>query len=96
MPTPITQQLEHALTRAFQPIHLEIRNDSHKHASHREAPNTGDSHFHITLVSQKFESMSRVHRHRLVYESIADLIEGPIHALAIQTMTPDEWQQKAR
>jgi stress-induced morphogen len=46
--------------------------------------------FEATIVSARFEGVSRVERHRLVYASLGTAMSGPIHALALKTFTPAE------
>jgi len=60
------------------------------HAGHRSSPGTGESHFRVLIVSEMFAGRSRVERHRLVNESLADELKGKVHALAIKTFAPGE------
>ncbi len=78
--------LQHKLTAAFAPIHLEIVNESHRHAMRAL-----NSHFHITLVSHAFEGQSLIARHRAVNGALAAELAGDVHALTLNTLTPDEW-----
>jgi stress-induced morphogen len=55
----------------------------------RDLTGTSD-HFEATIVSARFEGVSRVERHRLVYASLGTAMSGPIHALALKTFTPAE------
>lgn len=68
--------------------HLEIEDDSAQHAGH--AGNTGGGHFTLTIVSSHFSGKSRIMRHRVVYQSLEDLIPSRIHALSIRAHAPDE------
>jgi len=52
---------------------------------------SGD-HFEVTVVSPDFEGRSLVQRHRMVYEAIGDAMSGPIHAMTIKALTPDQFQ----
>ncbi len=54
---------------------------------------TGD-HFAATVVSAAFRGQSLVERHRAIYAALADAMRGPIHALALTTLTPDEQERK--
>jgi len=78
------------LRDAFAPMALEVVNDSHRHAGHGGSPGTGESHFSIEVVSDRFKGKSRVERHRMVNEVLADELKGRIHALAIRALTPEE------
>ena len=80
------------LSAALEPEHLEVVDDSHKHAGHLGMPTdaSGETHFTIKVVSACFTGKSRVARHRLVNEALADELAGPVHALAIEARAPGE------
>lgn len=69
---------------------LEIYDDSHEHAGHAGAKESGGGHFQVLLVSDQFEGKNQVARHRLVYRAVSDLMPGKIHALAIRAYTLSE------
>ena len=71
------------------PTALEICDESAAHAGHAGAA-TGAGHFRIHAVSARFSGLSRVARHRLVYDLVADLMQRDIHALALTLLAPDE------
>ena len=48
----------------------------------------GGDHFRAEVVSDRFEGLSRIEQHRLVYNVFGDEVGGPIHALSIKTSTP--------
>jgi BolA family transcriptional regulator, general stress-responsive regulator len=73
---------------------IEIYDDSEEHAGHAGA-REGGGHFQVLIVAEAFEGLSRVLRHRMVYDAIGPLMQGPIHALAIRAYTPDEFQTRA-
>ncbi len=80
----VADQIKLLLTESLKPAHLEVVNDSHKHAGHRETPGSGESHFTVVIVSDKFSGMPMVKRHQLVYKSITALLGSPVHALSIK------------
>ena len=82
------------LTSVLEPEHLEIIDDSHRHAGHAGAAG-GGGHFTVIIVSGKFAQQKSLMRHRLVYQAVADLMPAQIHALSINAMTPEEYQAKA-
>lgn len=86
----VEQTIEQKLTAQFAPALLEIHNDSHLHSGHAGSPGTGESHFRVRIVSQSFAGQSRVERHRAVNEALADELAGPVHALNISALAPDE------
>ena len=52
------------------------------------------THFAATVVSDLFAGKSMVQQHQLVYKTLGDKMGGEIHALSIQTFTPEEWEKK--
>lgn len=53
-------------------------------------------HFQAVVVSPAFASLSRVEQHQAVYRALGDLMAGPVHALALQTYTPEKWASQAK
>ena len=72
------------------PIACEIRDDSADHVGHAGAA-AGGGHFSVTIVSERFDGLSRLARHRAVLERVGDLIPHPVHALAIHAYAPHEF-----
>jgi BolA protein len=81
-------QIEAALRDALAPARLEVQDDSHRHAGHAGARE--GRHYTVRIVSVRFAGLNRVQRHRLVYDSLHDLIPRGIHALAIDARAPGE------
>lgn len=108
--TTIRARMERKLTDAFHPVALSIKDDSHKHAGHADriaalkqqggggghAPidGAGETHFRVAIVSDVFAGKSRVQRQRLVFETLKDELQERIHALQLQTLTPEEADAK--
>ena len=86
----VENSIREKLTQAFAPEALDVMNDSHLHASHASSPGTGESHFSIKVVSAAFDGKSRLERHRMVNDVLAEELSGRIHALAISALTPEE------
>jgi BolA protein len=86
----VEDEIRNKLKQAFAPEALEVVNDSHRHAGHAGSPGTGESHFTIKVVSQSFEGKSRLERHRMVNQVLAEELAGKIHALALSALTPAE------
>lgn len=82
----IQQNLETLLNSNFGIEFLSVENESHRH---NVAPGS-ESHFKVTIVSEDFNELSLIKRHRLVNKALAQELHT-IHALALHTMTPDEW-----
>jgi BolA protein len=83
-------RLDDRLKSEFAPLHLEIVNESDMH----NVPPGSESHFKITLVSELFIGKPLVQRHRAVNRALSDELAGGIHALALHTLTPEEWFAK--
>lgn len=81
-------ELEARLAAALAPVSMSVRDDSHLHAGHAGAREGG--HFHVRIVSPRFAGLTRVARHRVVYDALGPLQALGIHALAIDARSPDE------
>lgn len=88
----VANQIRDILTEQFSPTELQIIDDSSKHAGHSGADPRGESHFSVLVVSDKFEGENRVNRQRLVYGALDALLKDRVHALALKTMTPSEYE----
>jgi BolA protein len=75
--------------QALSPTSLHLENESAQHAGHAGAKEGG--HYRLTIVSSQFQGLNAVGRHRLVYQSLGDLMQKGIHALAISAFTPEEF-----
>ncbi len=52
-------------------------------------------HYQATIVSTAFSGKNPVQQHQLVYKALGEAMNGPIHALALKTFTPEAWAQKS-
>lgn len=89
----VESRIKDKLTEAFSPERLLVENDSHKHAHHvamQGVAKTGETHFTVTIVSDRFTGRSLVERHRMVNDVLAEELAGPVHALAIRAKAPAE------
>jgi len=75
--------------QALEPDQLEVIDDSHQHAGHAGAAD-GRGHFSVLVVSKRFAGLNTLRRHRLVYETVGDMMVTDIHALSIQALAPGE------
>lgn len=71
------------------PSSLQLEDESALHAGHAGASSGG--HYRLTIVSSRFAGLNAVARHRLVYQTLGDLMQKGIHALAINAYTPEEF-----
>jgi len=81
-------EIEDRLRQALAPSQLQVDDDSHLHAGHAGAHE--GRHFTVHIRSARFAGLSRVARHRLVYDSLGPLAAQGVHALAIVARLPDE------
>ncbi len=79
----IEQRIIEKLTNSFQPQELEIINQSNQHSGHAGSPETGESHFHIKILSDKFKGLSKVEAQRQIYSVLSAEMEEGIHALSL-------------
>lgn len=91
----IADAIKSKLNNSFSPSHLEVIDESYKHAGHAGAAahaaahgdggdGSAESHFHVKIASEAFEGLSRLARHRAVMAELADLMEGRVHAVSLE------------
>ena len=81
------QALQRRLQDTLQPTRLEVIDESSAHAGHAGANGTGfGTHFRVRIDSPQFAGMSRLSRHRLVYDALRSFVVQGLHALAIETL----------
>lgn len=105
---PVEQAIITKLKTRFAPLHLEVVNESYKHA----VPKGSETHFkvrqtsdllllfpwphhifnQVVVVSEEFEGKSLIDQHRLVNELLRDELANGVHALSIKTMNPTKWR----
>ena len=79
-----------ALSERLQPISLSVVDESHQHVGHAGWREGGETHFRLDIVSAAFAGKSRVERHRIVNDILADAFRQGLHALAIKARAPGE------
>ena len=77
------------LQETLSPSKLDLIDDSHRHAGHAGARD-GRGHFTLRIVSEQFDGMNPLARHRAVYAALGELMTTDIHALAIDARSPEE------
>ena len=79
---------------------LEIIDESSQHAGHAGAKGvsspSGETHFRVKVVSDSFEGLRTIDRHRMVYVVLEEELVGPVHALSLETLTPEEEARRKR
>jgi BolA family transcriptional regulator, general stress-responsive regulator len=71
-------------------VQLDLIDESAQHEGHAGARPGGQTHWRLTIVSPRFSGQSTVERHRMVYQALGELMQHPIHALAITARSPQE------
>lgn len=81
----VSEQIHARLSERLQPTSLKVIDESASHAGHAGANARGQgSHIRVCIASPLFTPLSRVQRHRLVYDALQDFIDQGLHALAIE------------
>lgn len=85
---PIQNEIEQRLKEVYVPIFLDIENESDAHSG----PKGRESHFKVFIVSKVFEGLKLLDRQKHIYQTLKDLMPK-IHALALRTLTEDQWKK---
>lgn len=85
----IQEGIESILRSELQPSHLQVENESRNH----NVPPDSETHFKVVIVTPLFAGKRQVQRHQQIYQLLREELAGPVHALALHTYAPDEWQQ---
>ena len=85
----VASQLEQLVRQSINCIEFYLENESHMHSGP-----AAESHFKLILISDDFVTKRAVQRHQLLYKILAELMNNPIHALALHLFTLDEWAVK--
>lgn len=75
---------------SLEPVGLDLVDESAQHAGHAGAAPGGQTHWRLSIVSPRFAGQPTVSRHRMVYQALGELMQHPIHALAISARSPEE------
>ncbi|WP_354624619.1 BolA/IbaG family iron-sulfur metabolism protein [Psychromonas sp. MME2] len=84
----IEEIIERKIKNNMQVVFLQIDNESYRHS----VPKDSETHFKVVLVSTDFANMRLLERHRLINDLLKEELAGPVHALALHTYTPEQWQ----
>lgn len=85
--------MEQKLNAAFEPVLLNVMDESHQHHGHSGWREGGQTHFRIQMITPAFTGKSRIDRHRLVNNALAAELASSVHALALELKSPDEATQ---
>lgn len=85
----VTQTITDKLSETFSPYHMEVINESNRH----HVPPNSETHFKLVIVSDKFNDLRLIARHRMVNDLFADELQNGVHALTMHTYTKNEWDK---
>lgn len=83
----MAETIHDKLVEALEPAALQVLDESHMHAGGKSA----QSHFKVVVVSESFDKLPLLKRHRLVHDVLAEELAGKIHALSVHAYTPAQW-----
>jgi len=85
---PVQMQIHQKLEKSFEPVHLEVENESYKHS----VPANSETHFKVVVVSSKFSGLPLLKQHQLVNDTLREELQTGVHALSIKTSTIEKWK----
>ena len=88
--TVVKDTILEKIKNQLHPTHIEVVNESYKH----KGPPNAESHFHVVVVSNHWEQVSRIGRSRQIHEILREELAGPVHALSLRLYTENEWNER--
>ncbi|MGI1678383.1 MAG: BolA/IbaG family iron-sulfur metabolism protein [Cellvibrionaceae bacterium] len=85
----IQKEIESILDGELAPSYCVVENESYQHS----VPENSETHFKVIVVSDAFKGVRQVQRHQKIYQLLAAQLKGPVHALALHTFAPEEWEE---
>lgn len=85
---PVAKEISRRLTETFHPTSLTVTDDSAQHRGHAGHREGVETHFTVEISAEAFAGKSRVERQRMIYAALSDLMDNPIHALALKVDAP--------
>ena len=83
---PVRDVIVQKLSAKFAPSHLEVIDESHRHAGHSGSRPEGETHFRVRITADALSGLSRVAQHRAIMETLDAELKSGVHALAIEAM----------
>lgn len=84
LPRNRLERIKSILTENLRPSHLEVRDDSHKHAGHAGARDEGETHYEVIIEAEAFRGLTQIQRHQMIYKLVAEEFKTGLHALGIR------------
>ncbi|XP_018573860.1 bolA-like protein DDB_G0274169 [Anoplophora glabripennis] len=88
----ITETITNKLKEQLKPVHLDVINESYMH----NVPKGAETHFKVHVVSDKFDSLPLIKRHRMINDVLKNELQNGVHALSIVAETPNQWKESER
>ncbi|RVE50484.1 hypothetical protein evm_004909 [Chilo suppressalis] len=88
-PGPVECTIRNKLQSTLEARHVDVINESYMH----NVPKGAETHFKVVVVSDKFDGLPLIKRHRLVNDLLKDELQSGVHALSIVAKTPQQWNE---
>lgn len=85
------EMIKKKIEESFHPLVFELVNESKQHKGHAGDDGSGETHYNLLVVSERFEGVSRIERQRLVYQILAEPMRCGIHALSLRCLSKQEY-----
>ena len=82
-------KIENLISKKISMIDFQIIDESHKHVNHKK--DTSGGHFKLFIVSDDFENMTLINRHKLIYNCLDSMMKKDIHAISMKLVTNQEF-----
>ena len=85
-------KIENLISKNYEPEFFSVTDVSKQHRGHKDFKEDVESHFEIIIVSEKFKSLNRIERHRMVNKSLKEEFLSDLHSVTIKTYTKEEYK----
>jgi BolA protein len=86
----LEKNIKNTLKSNFEVDHLEVINESYMHSG----PDNAETHFKVILVSEQFQGLKLIERHRKINTLLKNELSNGVHALSLHLFTNNEWDAK--
>ena len=86
----VQRSIETKVAEELKPVYLDVTNESAMH----NVPADSESHFKLVIVSEKFAGLTRIKRHQTINGILEKELREDLHALSMETLTTEEWEQR--
>ena len=85
-------KIENLILKNYEPEFFSVIDVSEQHRGHQNFREDVESHFEIIIVSEKFQNLNRIDRHRMVNQSLREEFSSNLHSVIIKTYTSEEYK----